>query len=417
MDVPRTGVTRRRWVRRIGLSVVTLLTLAGATLGLSRLQPAVPSVDRSAVVCDQVRRGLMLRQARGTGKLVPEDVLWVSVGTSGRVERIPLQPGVAVRPDTVLVDLSNPELVQDGLEAAAQVGAAEARLRSHQARLQNELLSMEAAVAKLKATYNEAVVQREVDEKLFRDNVIAERILRLSRTRVDELAKLIDIEERRLAIFRESLDAQMATSQSDVERAKAVAALKKAQVDALVVRAGVEGVLEQLRVELGQRVTPGLVLAKVTNPKRLKAQLQVPEMQATDVQLGQRASVDTRSTVLPGRVVRVDPAAVQGTVTVDVSIETELPREARPDLSVDGTVELERLENVLFVGRPVFGQAGAAVDVFKVDADGRYASRVRVRLGRSSVNTIEILEGLSVGDQVILSDMREWEAFDRIRVR
>jgi HlyD family secretion protein len=359
----------------------------------------------------------MLRQVRGPGKLVPEEILWITVGTEGRVEKLPLLPGVLVKPDTVLVELSNPQLVQDALEAAGQATSAEARLRSETARLQNELLAMEAAVARLKAQHNEAIVQREVDEQLFRDDLIADRALKLSRTKVDELAKLIDIDERRLKIFGESIPAQLATSQSAVEQAKALARLKNHQVDALKVRAGVEGVLEQVKVELGEHVTGGVSLAKVTNPRRLKGQLKVPETQARDVLIGQRAWIDTRSTVLPGRVVRVDPAAEQGTVAVDVALEGELPREARPDLSIDGTVELERLENAVFVGRPVYGQAESTVSLFKLDPGTGHASRVQVKFGRSSVNTIEVIEGLSVGDEIILSDTREWDAFDRLRVR
>jgi HlyD family secretion protein len=417
MDVPRPNVARRRWIRRIGYTAVAVVVIAGATLGLSRLQPAAPSVERATLVCDTVKRGLMLRQVRGPGKLVPEEILWITVGTQGRVEKLPLLPGVLVQSDTVLVELSNPELVQDALEATGAAGAAEARLRSEQARLQNELLAMEAGVAKLQAEHNEAIVQREVDEQLFRDELIAERMLRLSRTKVDQLAKLIDIDERRFKIFRESIDAQLSDTESRVGQAKALAALKKRQVDALQVRAGVEGVLEQVKVELGQHVTAGISLAKVTNPKRLKAQLKVPETQARDVLIGQRAWVDTRSTLLPGKVVRVDPAAEQGTVTVDVALEAELPREARPDLSVDGTVELERLEDAVFVGRPIYGQADSTVSLFKLEADKSHATRVQVKFGRSSVNTIEVVEGLAVGDEIILSDTREWDRFDRLRVR
>ena len=404
-------------MRRIGYSSVAILLVAAATLGLSRLQPAAPSVERSTLVFDKVKRGLMLRQVRGPGKLVPEEILWITVGTEGRVEKLPLLPGVLVKPDTVLVELSNPELVQDALEAAGKAKSAAARLRSERARLDNERLEMEAAVAKLRAEHNEAVLQREVDEQLFTNELIAERNVKLSRTKVDELAKLIDINERRLTIFDQSLDAQLATQASEVEQAEALAALKKNQVDALKVRAGVEGVLEQVKVELGQHVVAGISLAKVTNPKRLKAQLKVPETQARDVLVGQRAWIDTRNTVVPGKVVRVDPASEQGSVAVDVAFDGPLPREARPDLGVDGTVELERLEDAVFVNRPVYSQAETTASLFRVEPATGYATRVQVKFGRSSVNTIEVLEGLNVGDEVILSDTREWDAFDRLRVR
>jgi HlyD family secretion protein len=404
-------------MRRTGYSAVAIILVAGTTLGLSRLQPAAPTVERSSHIFDKVKRGLMLREVRGPGKLVPEEILWITVGTEGRVEKLPLLPGVLVKPDTVLVELSNPELVQDALEASGKAKSAAAKLRSERARLDNERLAMEAAAAKLRAEHNEAILQREVDEQLFRDELIAERNMKLSRTKVDELGKLIDIDERRLKIFDQSLDAQLATQASEVEQAEALAGLKKRQVEALKVRAGAEGVLEQVKVEMGQHVVAGIALAKVTNPKRLKAQLKVPETQARDVLIGQRAWIDTRNTVVPGKVVRVDPASEQGSVAVDVAFDGPLPREARPDLSVDGTVELERLEDAVFVNRPVYSQAESTASLFRVDPASGYATRVPVKFGRSSVNTIEVLEGLNVGDEVILSDTREWDAFDRLRVR
>ena len=396
---------------------MAIVLVAGATLGLSRLQPAAPSIDRSSHLFDKVKRGLMLREVRGPGKLVPEEILWITVGTEGRVEKLPLLPGVLVKPETVLVELSNPELVQDALEADGKAKSAAAKLRSERARLDNEKLAMEAAVAKLKAEYNEAVLQCEVDEQLFRDELIAERNVKLSRAKADELAKLIDIDERRLKIFDQSIGAQLATQESEVEQAESLAKLKKRQVDALKVRAGVEGVLEQVKVEMGQHVVAGIALAKVTNPKKLKAQLKVPETQARDVLIGQKAWIDTRNTVVPGKVVRVDPASEQGAVAVDVAFDGPLPREARPDLGVDGTVELERLEDAVFVTRPVYSQAETTASLFRVDAATGYATRVQVKFGRSSVNTIEVLGGLKVGDEVILSDTREWDAFDRLRVR
>ena len=416
MDVERTGVTRRRWIRRTLYALLAVAVLTGTTVGLSRLKPAEPAAERSSLIIDSVKRGLMLRQVRGPGKLVPEEILWIPTPTDARVQNVPWQPGVAVKPDTVLVELSNPELVLATTNAEWGAKSAEAELISQEAKLNNQTLEMEATIAKEEADHHEAELQLEVDQRLFKDDLIAERNLNLSKARVANLAKLISIDQKRIKSHRDSLKAQLAVQEAKVEQAKAEYELKKRQLDSLKVRAGLEGVLEQVKVEVGQRVIAGTVLAKVTNPHKLKAVLKIPETQARDITQGQKAMVDTRNTVVAGRVVRIDPAAESGTVTVDVTLDGAMPREARPDLSVDGTIELERLEDVLYLTRPSYSQPDSAGSLFRVNGDGS-AVRTPVKFGRGSVMTIEVVSGLSVDDQVIVSDTREWDAYQRIRVR
>jgi HlyD family secretion protein len=416
MDVPRANVGRRRWIRRGVYSLLVIVLLAATTIGLSRLEPAAPGVERATLVMDKVKRGLMLRQVHGPGKLVPEETLWITVAAEGRVERLPLQPGVMVEADTVLVELSNPQMELEALNALWAMRSAEAELTSQKARLQNQLLEMDAALARLEANLQEARLQREVDEQLFKDELISERNLKLSVAKVQQLEQLIGIEQQRLKINRDSQDAQLAVQQAAVEQARAQHQLKLKQVESMKVRPGVDGILEQLKVEVGQRVTGGAILAKVTNPKRLKAQLRVPETQAPEVQIGQEVLIDLRNLVVPGRVVRVDPAVEAGTVAVDVAMTGELPRGSRPDLSVDGTIEIERLEDVLYVGRPVYGQGNSIVGLFKITEAGAKAIRVQVKFGRTSVNTIEVIQGLAEGDEIILSDTHEWDSHDRLSV-
>ena len=417
MDIPRKGAARRRRIRRtvLGLSIVSVV--AAVSVGVSSLERAAPSVKRSGILIDAVKRGPMVRQVRGPGKLVPKEITWISAATGGRIERLPLLPGIAVKPDTTILELSSPELIQAALDSEWAFKSAKAGLASQKALLQNELLQMKAAVARLNADQTEAQLQQEVDEKLFADELISERKLKLSRARVVELGKLIEIEEKRLKIKEASQEDQLAVVQARMEQARALEKFKKEQVKSLRVLAGTEGVLEQLDVQVGQRVTPGTILAKVTNPKRLKAVLKIPEVQAREVMLGQKVSVDTRSTEVPGHVVRIDPAVVDGTVAVDVTLDAALPKGARPDLSITGTIEIERLDDVLYVGRPVFGQAESTVSLFRINGDGTTADRIRVSLGRSSVSTIEVVDGLKVGDQVITSDMSQWDAFNRIGLR
>jgi HlyD family secretion protein len=417
MDIPRANVARRRQIRRAILAVVGLVAVALITLGLSRLEPAAPTVDRATVVIDTVKRGSFKREVRGTGSLVPEVIWWIPAETAGRVERILVLPGTFVEADTVLLELSNAELELDAVDAEWRSRSAEAELAALEVTLRNELLTLQASVARIEADLHEARLLQAVDQELFDEGLISERNLKLARVRVEELGKLNEIEQSRLEINEESQEARLAAQRARVEQARALATLKRRQVGALHVVAGTDGVLEETRVEVGQRVVPGTDLAKVTDVNTLKAVLRIPEVQARDIQPGQTASIDTRSGVVEGRVVRIDPAVHEGAVAVDVALPDELPRGARPDLTVIGTILIEHLENVLHVGRPVFGQADSTVGLFKLSADGATAVRTSVELGRSSVSTMEVVSGLEVGDQIILSDMSRWDGFDRVRLK
>lgn len=415
VDIPRPDQRRKKRVRQAAYIVAGLTAVLLITVGVSRLKPAAPTVDRATVWVDTVKRGPMLRQVRGTGTLVPEDIRWIPATTDGRVERIVLRPGAVVGPDTVILELSNPELQQSVLEAELQLRAAEAQLENRRAELESQLLALRAATAQVEAEYRQARLQAEADEALARDGLTSELTMKISRSRADELEHRSRLERQRLETAERALKSQLAVQEAEVGRLRAVHQLRRSQLDALRVRAGVAGVLQQVPVEVGARVTPGTNLARVADPTRLKAELRIAETQAKDVQIGQLAVIDTRNGTVEGRVSRIDPAATNGTVLVDVALEGPLPRGARPDLTVDGTIELERLDNVVYVGRPAFGQEHSTVGLFRLEPDGT-AVRVQVRLGRSSVNTIEIVEGLRPGDQVVLSDMSAWDAFERVRL-
>lgn len=386
------------------------------TLGLSRLKPAAPSVERSTVWTDTVKRGLMVRQVRGLGTLVPEEIRWIPALTEARVERIVVHPGTRVTADTVILELSNPELELTAREAESELRAAEADYTALRVRLESERLDQEATAARVQAEYQQAKMRRAADEQLAEEGLLADLDFQISRVAAEELAKRNDLEQKRLAIAGESVEAQLAAHRARVEQSRALARLRRSQVDALNLRAGIEGVLQQVPVEVGQRVTPGTNLARVARPDRLKAEVRIAETQARDVQLGQSVSVDTRNGVIPGKVSRIDPAVQNGTVTVDVTLEGPLPKGARPDLTVDGTIELERLEDVLYVGRPAQGQGDSVVGLFRLVEGTDEAVRTRVALGRASVSTIEVLDGLAEGDEVILSDTSSWDAYDRIRL-
>jgi len=416
MDIPRESAARRRRIRRIIYSSAGLLAVLLVTLGLSRLKPAAPSVDKATVWIDTVKRGPMLLQVRGLGTLVPEEILWIPASTDGRVVRKFVLPGSPVTENTVILELRNPELEQSALDAEWQLKAAQAQYNSLKAQLDSQLLDQRAAAATVLSDYRQAKLNAEKDEELAKRGLGSELNVKLSRARAEALTTRNEIEQQRLQVSTESVKAQLEAQKARVEQLRALYELKRTQLDSLRVRAGAEGVLQELPVEVGQRVVAGTILAKVAQPTHLKAQLKVPETQAKDVQIGQVSSVDTRNGIIPGRVMRVDPAVQNGTVTVDVKLEGPLPKGARPDLSVDGTVEIENLSDVVYVGRPAFGQPNSTVGIFKLDEDGKGAARVQVRLGRSSVNTVQILEGLNPGDQVILSDMSAWDAFNRIRL-
>ena len=416
MDIARPDIARAKKIRRIvyasGFAGVILLI----TVGVSRLEPAAPRVDKDTVYMDTVERGDMLRNVRGTGTLVPEQLRWITPITNGTVERLVLRPGATVRPDTVVIELSNPELEQQALETRLQLDAALARYESRRVELRSQELTQQASLKMVESELSQAEYEAELDEKLFKDNLVSELQVRQKQSRVSALRIRHEIEQQRLAIQADSTKATLAAEQADVDRLRTMYQLRQSQVADLQVTAGITGVLQQVEVEEGASVTPGTNLARVGDPTRLMAQLRIAETQARDIVEGQPAAVDTRNGVIPGHVIRIDPSVQQGTVTVDVALDGELPRGARPDLTVDGTIELERLENVIYVGRPVFGQEQSVVILFKLDPDSDDAVRTRVSLGRASVSFIEVLDGLQPGDQVVLSDMSQWDAFDRVRL-
>jgi HlyD family secretion protein len=399
---------------------VGLSTLAAITIALSRLEPAAPSVDKAQIWTDTVKRGDMLRQVRGIGTLVPEEILWIPSLNAGRIKRILVLPGTAVEPDTVLVELANPDVEQGVFDAEWQLKAAEAELTNLRVQLATQRLSYQASVASAQASHNNALLDFEVNEQLAQSGLVPALTLKQSRGRTEELARLLDIEQERLEISGDAATSQIAVQTAKVEQLRAQLQLRRDQVESLQIRAGIDGVLQKLgdatTLQVGQQLPAGANIARVANPARLKAEIRIYETQAKDVQLQQRATIDTRNGFIPGRVIRIDPAVQSGTVTVDIALEGELPRGARPDLSVEGTIELERLDDILHVGKPVQAGPDSSVGLFKLSDNGRIAARVPVKLGRSSVSTIEVLSGLNVGDQVILSDMSAWDHHDRLRL-
>jgi HlyD family secretion protein len=416
MDIRREDLIRQRRTRRIIYIAVGLLAIASVTYGVSRLKPAAPSVDKATLWPDTVKRGPMLLEVRGLGSLVPEDILVVSAPVDGRVVRRLLLPGSSVTANTVLMDLTNPEQEQATLDAEWQLKAAEAQLNTTKATLDSTLLDQKAAAATVQSDYTVAQLNANRDAELAKRGLGSDLNANVSHATEESLATKSQIEKERLAVTAASAKAQLEEQQAKVEQMRALWELKKSQLEALNVRAGADGVLQELDVEVGQRVAAGTPLAKVVQPEHLKAQLKIPETQAKDVLIGQKASIDTRNGIIPGHVMRVDPSVVEGSVTVDVKLDAALPKGARPDLSVEGTIEIENLADVIYVGRPAFGQPNSTVGIFKLDEDGRGASRVQVKLGRASVNSVEILSGLEPGDKVILSDMSQWDAFNRIRL-
>jgi HlyD family secretion protein len=417
MDIQRPSNARAKKIRRIVYATVAILLVGGVTYGLSRLRPAAPTVDRATIWPDEVKRGPMVREVRGLGTLVPEDIRWIPAQTDSRVERWVLRPGAIVKPSSIIMELSDPTLQRDALDAEFQLKGAEAEYANLQVQVNSELMNQKANEASVRSDYEQAHLQHDVDEKLFKEGIGSDHIRNLSRVKEEQLGIRAQLEGERTKVAGDSARARLAAQQAKIDQQKALYQLKKSQLDALHVRAGIDGVLQLVPVEVGQHVTPGTNLARVADPKKLKAEIKIAETQAKDVLPGQKATIDTRNGVVTGRVSRIDPSVVNGTVTVDVTITDPLPNGARPDLSVDGTVELENLKDVLFVGRPVHGQADSTIGIFKLVEDGSEAVRVNVKLGRSSVNTIEVVQGLKVGDKVILSDMSAWDNFDRIRLR
>jgi HlyD family secretion protein len=416
MDIPRPNAAKEKRRKRIIIASIVAVALIGVTFALSRLKPAAPTVDRNLVWIDTVKRGPMVRQVRGLGTLVPEEIRWIAARTEGRVDRIVLRPGAIVKPDSVILVLNNPTVVEAAISAVSQLKSAEAELGNLKVTVQKGVLDAEAGLANAKSNFETTRLQAQVNEELFKDGLVSTLELQRSKVAAEDASTLYEIEQKRFAFTKESIAPQLAVKEAEVDRVRAQAKLRQDEADALSVRAGVPGVLQVLPVEVGAQVQPGANLARVADPGRLKAEVRIAETQAKDIQIGQVSSIDTRNGIVAGHVSRIDPSVQNGTVTVDVSLEGELPRGARPDLSVDGTIELERLDDVVYVGRPAFGQERSTVQIFKLDADGVYALRTPVELGRSSVNTIEIVKGLRPGDRVILSDMTPQDANERIRL-
>jgi HlyD family secretion protein len=420
VDIARPDIAKKKRRRRIFALAFGLVAVAAVSIGLSRLDPALPTVD-SPVFTDTVKRGPMLREVRGSGTLVPEEVFWVTALSPGHIENILLLPGVTVTADTVLFELSNPEVEQAAFDAEAQVEAAEAQADKLKVQLESDRLTLEATVASLKSDLAQAAIEAEADEALRKEGLVPGLTAKHSRAKADELKLRYEIEQKRLVISDKSAAAQIKAQQAEVSKFRKQHLLKVRQVEALKVRAGVSGVLQRLGddrpLQVGQQVLAGASIARIANQEKLKAEIRVAESQARDIQANQIAEIDTRNGVVIGHVVRVDPAVQNGTVTVDIQPDAPLPRGARPDLSVDGTITLEKLENALYVGRPANAQPETLVTLFKLADAGKTAVRTRVRFGRSSVSNIEILEGLQVGDQIILSGMEQWDSHERVRLK
>jgi len=417
MDIQRPSNAHAKKIRRILYVGIAVVSVAGVTYGVSRLRPAAPSVDKAATWTDEVKRGPLLIEVHGVGTLVPEDIRWIPAQTDSRVDRILIHPGALVQPGSVILELTNPELQRDVLDAEYQLKAARADFENLKVQVNSELLNQKAATAAVRSDYAQAKIQHEVDEKLRAEGIGADVTAQLSRVRAEQLGIRLQLEEDRTSNAADSSKARLLAQQSRVDQQRALYDLKRSEADALHVRAGIQGVLQVVPVEVGQHVTPGTNLARVADPKRLKAEIKIAETQAKDVVIGQKASIDTRNGLVKGQVSRIDPSVQNGTVTVDVQISDSLPQGARPDLSVDGTIEIENLKDVLYVGRPVHGQSDSTIGLFKLVDDGSEAVRVNVKLGKTSVNTVEILQGLKAGDKVILSDMSAWDVVDRIRLR
>jgi len=418
MDIKRAPKSKiKKKIRNAIMIVVGIAAIGGITYGLTKLKPAAPTLDRSTAVIETVKRGEMVRDVRGNGTLVPEVTRWVPAPADGRVERILLKAGVEVDSSTVIAELSNPQLEQQATDTELQVKAAEADQENLKVKLESDSMTQKAAIATINAQYSQAKLQLDADEVLAKQGLVADLTLKISRVNVQDLANRLKVEQERLIVSSKSTKAQMNAAASRLNQLRALATLRRQEVDALKVRAGSGGVLQQVLVTEGQQVTPGFNMARVADPASLKAVLRVAETQISGVRIGQPVIVDTRNGLIQGTVSRIDPAAREGTFEIDASLVGPLPPSARPDLSVDGTIELERLKDVLKVGRPAFGQAQQTIGMFVLSPDGSEAERRSVKLGRNSVSQIEILEGLKEGDQVIISDTTALDSYNRIRVR
>jgi len=418
MDKPRTGVRRRKIVRGVIAGVILLAAIPAVTIALSRLKPAAPSVEMSTLWPGTVKRGPIVLEVRGLGTLVPEDTMLIPATTDARVERILIRPGTPVKADSIIMTLTSQELDTALLNAEYSLKAAEADFANLKATLAKTKIDMQTVVAQVGADYNTAKLKADRDAALSKEGLYAEVDAKISGVEAQQLSGRYELEQKRLTINTEAEEAQLAAQKVKVEQLRAEFNLKKSQVEQLKVRSGVDGTLQQLPmpVEEGQKVLAGTPLAKISQPSKLKAELKIAETQVKDITIGLPAVVDTRNGLIDGKVSRIDPSVLNGTVTVDVALKGPLPAAARPDLSVDGTVQLAKLDDVVYVERPVFGQQDASVQIFKVEPEGQYANKVKVTFGRSSVNTIEVKDGLKVGDKVILSDMSAYDSYDRIRL-
>jgi HlyD family secretion protein len=403
-------------MRRLIYVVAGLLLAAAITTALARLKPAAPSVDRTAVWTDTVKRGPMLLEVRGLGTLVPETTWTVPAATEGRVAKRYLLPGTPVKAGTVILDLTNPQLEQEALDAKYQLKGAEASLEQTRAQLQNQLMDKRTQAASVSSQYRTAEMQKEAKELLLKNGLAPTLDVRTAEVQAEELEKQNDLAQKEVETFEHSIDAQLAVQQATVDQKQALYQLKKTQLDELHVKSGEDGVLQELDVDVGQQVAQGAALLKVAQPTQLKAALQIAETQAKDVQAGQLATIDTHNGLISGHVIRIDPAVLNGTRTVDVKLDGPLPPGAVPQLSIEGTIEIEHLADVLYVGRPVHGDAESTIGLFKLVNGGKEAVRVNVVLGRASVNAVEIRKGLEIGDQVILSDMSASDNYDRVRL-
>jgi len=418
VDIARDPrILKRKRQRQLAGGVVALLLVIGLSAALARMEPAAPTVDRATVLTDTVKRGSIVRQVRGVGTLVPEDTRWIPAVTDGRVERIVLRPGAEVTADSVILELSNPQVEQDASAARLALRSAEATLANLRVQLRNERLTQESTVATVNADYQQAKLDAEAKESLAQEKLIGSLELKQSQIKAETLKTRLDIEQRRLASADESIDARTRVQDAAVDAARDLLRLQESRLASLKVRPGFSGVLQQVPVEVGQRVGPGTNLARVADPMRLKAELRIAETSARDIEVGQPAEIDTRNGIMAGRVSRKDPAATNGSVLVDVTLTEALLRGAVPDLSVDGTIQLERLENILYVARPSLGQDQSTIGLFRLRPNSSDADRVQVKLGRSSVNAVEVISGLKEGDTVVLSDMSQWDSVDRVRLK
>lgn len=404
-------------IRRIIYGAVAFISVVVASFGITRLRPAAPTVDKATIWTDLVKRGPMLREVHGIGTLIPEDIRWIPAQTNSRVDRIVLHPGAIVQSSSIILELSDPVLQRETLDAQYQLKAAQADLENLKVTINSDILNQKSLTATVRSDYEQAKIEHDVDFKLRQEGLRSAVLEQQSKIRAEQLAIRLKLEEDRTKNAEDSAGARIQAQQSKVDQQRALYDLKHSELDSLHVRAGIQGVLQVVPVEVGQHVLPGTNLARVADPKRLKAEIKIAETQAKDIAIGQPATVDTRNGIVKGTVSRIDPSVQNGTVSVDVEISDPLPQGSRPDLSVDGTITLENLRDVLYVGRPIHGQSDSTISLFKLQDGGSEAVRVNVTLGKSSVNTIQILQGLKVGDTVILSDMSTWDAVDRIRLR